>query len=144
MAYWIFKCNAEYYRIKDRLADPEERITWRVTRYRDEIKPGDTAFIWLTGRNRGICAVMAIESMPRMMPEIPTEIFYNITFENTEEWRTEGRLIRRGPYISHKQLRQEPGLHELSMFHGNQRATNFHVTAAEGDILMRLISPDQS
>jgi hypothetical protein len=49
MAYWIFKCNAELYRLKDRLADPNPRISWAVSRHREEIGPEDTVFVWLTG-----------------------------------------------------------------------------------------------
>jgi EVE domain len=54
MAYWIFKYNPEKYRLDDRLADPNPEITWTVSRHRREIAPGDTIFIWQTGRDRGI------------------------------------------------------------------------------------------
>jgi hypothetical protein len=37
MAYWIFKCNPERYRITDRMADPNPNLTWTVSRHRDEI-----------------------------------------------------------------------------------------------------------
>ena len=144
MAYWIFKCNPQGYQIKDRLAGSEGRITWKATRYRDEIKSGDVAFIWLTGPDRGICAVMAVESAPRTMLEIPTEPPYHTTPENMEDWRTEGKLTYRGPRISHEQLRKEPDLENLSVFHGYQQTTNFRVTDAEGKILMRLIASHQA
>ncbi len=49
MNYWIFKCNPDKYRIDDRLEDPEEIITWQITRYKENIAPGDLAFIWKTG-----------------------------------------------------------------------------------------------
>ena len=58
MSHWIFKANPEKYRIDERLKDVEPKISWRVTRYKDEIQKGDIAFIWRTGTNRGICAVM--------------------------------------------------------------------------------------
>ena len=50
MAYWIFKCNPEKYRLADRLADPNPTtLTWTVSRHRDEIGPGDTVFPSETG-----------------------------------------------------------------------------------------------
>ena len=58
MSYWIFKYNPEKYRLQERLADPNPTITWTITRYRDQISPGDTIFVWETGRNRGIRAVL--------------------------------------------------------------------------------------
>jgi hypothetical protein len=45
MAFWFFKCNPEQYRLAARLADPNPNTSWMVTRYRDEIGPGDTVFI---------------------------------------------------------------------------------------------------
>ena len=58
MAFWIFKCNPEKYRLSERLADATPAISWRVTKYHDEIGPGDTVFIWETGPERGIRAFM--------------------------------------------------------------------------------------
>ncbi len=62
MAFWIFKCNPKKYRLAHRLADPNRAITWIVARYRREINPGDTIFIWETGLGPGIRAVLRAES----------------------------------------------------------------------------------
>jgi len=35
MAFWIFKCNPEKYRLAERLADPNPTLTWTVSRYRE-------------------------------------------------------------------------------------------------------------
>ena len=45
MAFWIFKYNPEKYHLAERLADPNPDITWTVSRYRNQIAPGDTIFI---------------------------------------------------------------------------------------------------
>ena len=37
MAFWIFKCSPEQYRLSQRLADPNPATSWRVTKYRDEM-----------------------------------------------------------------------------------------------------------
>src|SRR5438105_15259378 len=73
MAYWIFKCNLDEYRLAERLADPNPIISWRVTRYREEIHEGDTVFIWETGPYRGIRAVMRVDQDPREMAELEAE-----------------------------------------------------------------------
>ncbi len=143
MAYWIFKVNPKKYRIDARLADPEVRTTWQVTRYSDEIRSGDTAFIWRTGssrRNRGLCATMKITSNPIEMPEIESEIPYYIDLYAGPSLRVLGELLGRFPLIRDENLRTILGLHGLSVFHGFQMATNFRVTEEEGQILAELIA----
>ena len=70
MNYWIFKCSPEKYDIDRRMKDPESRITWLVTRYKDEIENGDIAFLWQTGSDRGIIGAMAVDSSPRLIDEM--------------------------------------------------------------------------
>ena len=140
MAYWIFKVNPENYRIDERLADPEVRTTWQVTRYRDEIRTGDTAFIWRTGHNRGLCATMKITSDPIEMPEIKSEEPYCIDLDVSTKCRVLGELVERFPLIRAKDIRSIPGLQGLSVFHGFQQATNFPVTEEEGRILYELVA----
>jgi len=53
MAFWIFACNPEQYRLVDRLADPDPTICWHVTRFREEMSRDDTAFNWETGTTAG-------------------------------------------------------------------------------------------
>ena len=140
MAYWIFKVNPEQYRIDERLADPEVRITWQVSKYRDQIRTGDTAFIWRTGRNRGLCAVMKIISDPIDMPEIKSEEPYCIVLDVSTKCRVFGELVERFPLIKAEDIKSIPGLQGLSVFHGFQQATNFPVTEEEGRILGRLVA----
>jgi predicted RNA-binding protein with PUA-like domain len=73
MNYWIFKCNPKQYMIDERLEDQEPRTTWQITRYKEKITLGDVAFIWKTGNERGICAVISIDSYPIEIPELEQE-----------------------------------------------------------------------
>ncbi|MDQ5903488.1 MAG: hypothetical protein QG672_1079 [Pseudomonadota bacterium] len=139
MAFWIFKCNPQHYRIGARLADPSSLITWNVTRYRDEIQPGDTVFLWVTGHDRGIRAVLRVDEAPRLMAELDCEQVYWIEEDREEKWRMVGLLTHRSVNLFHTVLRKTPGLEQLSIFHGFQQATNFPVTPVEGMILMGLI-----
>ena len=40
MAFWLFKFDPDRYRLAERLADPNPVLTWLVSRYRDDIRPG--------------------------------------------------------------------------------------------------------
>src|SRR4051794_15478172 len=73
MSFWIFKCNPTKYDLAKRLEDPRDAITWTVTQHKDEIGPGDTAFLWITGPDRGIRAVLRVEDAPRVRPELESE-----------------------------------------------------------------------
>jgi hypothetical protein len=141
MAFWIFKCSPEQYRLSQRLADPNTAISWRVTKYRDEVGPGDTVFIWETGPDRGIRAVMRVDEGPRELPELETEQPYNVQRDTETKIRVLGTLTRRGLNLSHEVLRGVPGLENLSVFRQDvyQQATNFPVAPEEGVILSRLI-----
>lgn len=139
MNYWIFKCNPTAYLLDDRRRDKEEKITWRVTRYNSEIQAGDLAFIWKTGKDRGICAVMQIESDPKEMPDYEHEDGYKIVLDNNLKVRVEGKIIRWVECISAYTLKSIDGLQNLSVFSGYQQTTNFRVTQEEGLILMKLI-----
>jgi 5-methylcytosine-specific restriction protein A len=139
MACWIFKCNPEKYRLVDRLADPNPVITWTVSRFGDQIRPGDTVFIWETGERRGIRAVLRIDEGPRDMPELEGEQRYWAEKDQTICSRVLCTITHRGVDLSAERLRRVPGLERLSVFHGFQQATNFPVAPGEGEILMRLV-----
>jgi predicted RNA-binding protein with PUA-like domain len=123
MAFWIFKCNPEVYRLDDRLADPNPTISWTVSRHRDEIGPGDTVFLWVTGRTRGIRAVMRVDHAPREMPELETEQQYWAARDTEEKWRVVGALTHRDVNLSHTDLRGVQGLEDLSVFQRGTKGT---------------------
>ena len=140
MSYWIFKADPNVYRLDDRLNDPEPTNSWRVTKYKDEIQNGDTAFIWRTGRDRGIRAVMRIDSAPVESKEIETEQKYLVERDTRLRYRVKGTLTHRFPCISHRELRNMPDLENLSVLSKRvfQSGTNFKVTDDEGKILLAL------
>ncbi|MBA4373905.1 MAG: hypothetical protein C0402_13735 [Thermodesulfovibrio sp.] len=138
MNYWIFKANPAQYRLAERLKDAEKQISWRVTRYKDEIQKGDTFFIWRTGAERGICAVARIDTNPAEMKELESEQKYNVERDIKIIMRVLGTLTHRFDRISPQELKNISGLENLSVFSGFQQATNFRVTDQEGEILMKL------
>jgi hypothetical protein len=144
MAYWIFKCNPGKYRLSERLDDPNLTITWTVSRYRDQINPGDTVFLWETGPDRGIRALFRVESAPKDMPEFESEQAYWVERDTEVRCRVVGILTHRDVHLPSVDLRSVPGLEDLSVFHGFQQSTNFVVTSEQGPILLRLVEAASS
>jgi hypothetical protein len=140
MAFWIFKYKPQIYRLAERLADPNPDLTWPVSRFRKQIAPGDTIFVWETGRNRGIRAILRAEGVPHDMAELESEQPYNAERDTTVRCRVRATIVRRDVNLSDTELRSVPGLENLSIFHGFQQGTNFPVTPDEGAILLRLAS----
>jgi hypothetical protein len=114
-------------------------ISWTVSQHRDEIGPADIVFLWVTGRNRGIRAVMRVDQAPREMAELESEQPYWAERDTEEKWRVIGTLTHRNVHLPHTQLREIKGLEELSVFHGFTKMTNYSVTPAQGGILLRLV-----
>lgn len=138
MNYWIFKCNPQKYELDARLADPEPRTTWLVSRYRDEIRQGDIAFIWQTGKERGLRAALRIETDPAEMVEFSHEQKYLPEPDTRLQVRIVGTYILRFPVILGKTLKAIEELHGMSVFHGFNQATNYRLTQVEGECLKRL------
>jgi predicted RNA-binding protein with PUA-like domain len=135
MNYWIFKCNPHKYRIEERLKNPEKKITWLVTRYRDQINVGDIAFVWRTEKDRGIVGAMRITKKPFWRKELESELTYCIDLDNSMQVRVVAELISRGPFISQKQIKAIPELQDLSIFQGFKQATNHKITKEKGETL---------
>ena len=140
MKYWIFKCNPDKYRIYDRLVNPERTTSWRVTRYRDAISPGDTAFIWPTGKHRGICAIVRIDSWPEDIAELEHELPYCVGLDTGIRCRVLGTIMNTFECISYKFILSVPALQNMSVFHGYQQATNFRLSHSEGMKIMDIIN----
>jgi hypothetical protein len=126
------------YHLAERLVDPNPELTWTVSRYRKQIGPGDTVFVWETGRNRGIRAILRAEGVPQDMAELETEQPYNVERDTAVRCRVRATIVRRDVNLSDTDLRSVPGLENLSVFQGFQQGTNFPVTPDEGAILLRL------
>jgi predicted RNA-binding protein with PUA-like domain len=140
MAFWIFKCDPNRYLLEDRLADQNTKITWTVSRFRDEIGHGDTVFLWVTGNERGIRAVIRVDEAPRLMAELESEQAYLKEHDTEERLRVVGTLTHRDVNLRLDELRKVKGLEQLSVFKGVKQGTNFPVTADQGAILLRLIT----
>jgi nucleoid DNA-binding protein len=62
---WVLQCNPERFDVLTAVEDDGELPdSWSVSRYFDEIKPGDAVVFWLTGRHNGVYALGEVTSEP--------------------------------------------------------------------------------
>jgi predicted RNA-binding protein with PUA-like domain len=134
MNYWIFKANPELYDVDKQIKMGNPPGWWKVSRYRNEMKAGDKGFLWRTGASRGIIAAVDLLSEPYFVPFISSEPYIS------EKYKVEMRVTAHFPVLDADFLKTIPGLENMSTFHGYQAATNFKVTQAEGEIIMKLIT----
>ena len=72
-AVWIFQASPEFSDVRSAVRSLDEPA-WLVRQFKDEIKPGDTAYIWLSGGCGGILGVAEVLEAPRIQPEPPGQI----------------------------------------------------------------------
>ncbi|MBD1847748.1 EVE domain-containing protein [Cyanobacteria bacterium FACHB-63] len=70
MVSWLFQANPKYSQILAAI-QKREGIYWLVTRYTQEITPGDSAIIWIAGKQAGIYAIAEVTAAPEFRDEPP-------------------------------------------------------------------------
>ncbi len=71
--YWIFQATPKKYDVNQYLQDIDDYIYWRAQQHRNQIKIGDTVFIWrgnMDGFPRGIIASGIIQEEPTNIPDV--------------------------------------------------------------------------
>jgi hypothetical protein len=53
MKYWLFQANPKYSQILEAIQELD-KIYWLITRYDQEITPGDRVLIWIAGKQARI------------------------------------------------------------------------------------------
>jgi len=66
-AAWIFQANPKYFDIAGAVKSLKLR-TWGVKKYKNQIFPGDTVYIWQAGPNAGILGVGEVLDKPQELP----------------------------------------------------------------------------
>jgi hypothetical protein len=143
---WIFQANPTRFDVLNALTDPKitSGFHWLVQRYRKEIRPGDTALIWLSGKGGGIYAIAQVASEPRTLLEPSYESKYWIDEEDrdVEKLRVNLKLIRdlSNRPLLRDQLKQVQDLKNLSILRFAQ-GTNFRVSDEEWNVIKGLLGP---
>jgi hypothetical protein len=142
--YWLLCCDPKQYPLDDRLRDPNPRMTWRVTRYHDDMAAGDLAFVWLTGADRGVCAVMHVISSAEVVDHTDPSDVDCVDVEIGPIYVIEAALVARGFFLSVHSLRDEPVLSEMSIFSETQHATEYHLSRMEALRVLELAAAAMS
>jgi MoxR-like ATPase len=131
---WLFQANPEVFDLDEHLktVSPGSEDSWSVTRYRNEIHPGDSIVLWLGGPRAGIRAVGEITDQP--VPRAHQE--YTRT---SNEWSVRFRYtnILDAP-VDRSVLRADPTLASIGVLRSPQ-GTNFRITPEEWAALLRLL-----
>lgn len=143
MNYWIFQCNPDAIgknvdietAIRDRHPFFQE---WRLSQYKDEIKKGDKAIIWVTGKNARMVALADITS--NRHPKMQNTLWnaFNKTGERLKN--DDNEVVSIDTYsltksISKDKIKLTKGMEN---FGAGRRATNIPLAPSEYDIILNL------
>jgi len=140
-AVWIFQASPKFSDVRSAVRSLDETV-WLVRQFKKEIKPGDTAYLWLSGRQGGIIGVAEVLETPRTQPEPRRQIPFIRKTEKFagDQLRVNLRLLKRIlPVIPRTCLRSRAELSKLSILRC-PRGTNFRVGREEAEILKTLVA----
>ncbi len=137
---WIFQANPKKYRILDAIAD-DALDCWRVTRYKNKIKKGHNAIIWMSGKNAGIYAIMKIDSDPYIIETDGEKDEYALSLEYPSKMVAADLSMVKD--LSDKpllkaEIQDDPVLSELDIFKFSQ-ATNFKITEEQWRVVCGMV-----
>ena len=142
--YWIFQSNPKYYDILGALKEYQS-MGFTVSRYKDEIKPKDTVFIWASGKDAGIYAIAEVTSLPYKLGYTPPPDHFDREERNVNEKTINVDIdvleVLTRPLLK-KQLISNSELIDLPIITSPQ-GTNFRVSKSQGDLLMELIKENR-
>ena len=139
MAYWLFQGNPKYYRVLEAIRELEA-IPWLVTRYANNIAPGDGVIIWLSGSQGGIYATAEVIEPAQFLTEIPDKKYW---VDSTRALGKQQAIIRftnkfvESPLLKN-QLQEDSVLKNLLVLRA-PNSTNFKVSSEEWEQVQKLI-----
>lgn len=148
MNTWIFQGNPARFRVNNYLEDNYKKgkdILWLVSRYYEEIKPGDRVYIWRSigngDQSSGIVASGKILTEPEVMvtPHFVKEYWIKPSDKKTENraWVSIEELRLNNGMLKREDLRKIEELKEMQIFKFFARS-NYGVTANENEIIEEL------
>lgn len=139
MAYWLFQGNPKYYRVLEAIKELEA-IPWLVTRYANNIAPGDGVIIWLSGSQGGIYATAEVVEQAQFLTEIPDKKYW---VDSTRALGKQQAIIKftnkfvESPLLKN-QLQEDSVLKNLLVLRA-PNSTNFKVSLEEWEQVQKLI-----
>jgi MoxR-like ATPase len=138
---WMFQANPDKYNLITELKESEvgDKANWTVSRYQEDMRPGDRVVFWVSGKESGIYAVGELLGEPYKREEKPTEedlknhpylqIPWSVDYKYTN--------ILDKPLLR-IQLQDHPVLKDLNILKFAQ-ATTFKVTTEQWHAINQLI-----
>jgi MoxR-like ATPase len=136
---WLFQANPAVWNLAEKLRDRSvgDDETWSVSRFRNEMGPGQLAVLWMGGENAGVYALGELVDAPF---ERRTADFWPDRSERGEtEWAVPfvyTQILDRP--ITKTALLAHPVLKDLSVIRGPM-GTNFKITPEQWQALQELI-----
>lgn len=140
---WIFQTNPERFDILNALDDESlKEDVWEVNKYKNDIRKGDIALIWMSGQDGGIYAVADIISNPELMYDSPESTRYWLSEVDRDQKKLRIKYRYRIKLINDPVLKYEikniTQLENLKIFRQPQ-GTNFPVSRKEWFSISSLI-----
>ncbi|MFL9458476.1 MULTISPECIES: EVE domain-containing protein [Nostocales] len=139
MAYWLFQGNPKYYRVLDAIKDFDQ-MPWLVTRYAQDIAPGDGVMVWVSGTQAGIYALAEVTEPAQLIKNIPDKKYWIDASRALEKQQAMIRFthkLLKQPLLK-SNLLQDPILETLLVIRA-PNSTNFKVSPQEWQRVQELI-----
>ncbi len=133
---WIFQSNPNLFDLPAALAEVEE-MTWVVRQHGKDIHPGDTVYLWESGKDAGILARATVLTEPAEIAEDEDTVRFMKKGGHFAEVERRVRIRFDDvfhPRLSRAQLLAHPVLKELRILVSAQ-GTNFKVSDEQAHIL---------
>lgn len=137
---WIFQANPKFYNIE--LAVKKiKTITWSISKYKDKIKTGDKAYIWISGKDSGVIAAGTIKSDPALIMPSTEDLSYSLNQRLMKEGILRVQICIESlikPRISKETIMRNSILKNMHIIK-NPIGTNFYITPEQANALNEII-----
>jgi MoxR-like ATPase len=137
---WIFQANPNIYDVRGAVRKLS-KLTWTVTRHRDDIHPGDRVYLWESGSEGGIVAMGEVLADLQGGPTLEEEAPFVKQPDKLEPETPRVQLGIRGvvePILGRAEIASRSELSNLRILRQPQ-GTNFAVEKREAEVLDDLL-----
>lgn len=139
-ACWIFQGNPKYYDMISAVAELDV-IQWATNQYKNRIKSGDKAYMWMSGPNGGIVAEGIVLCNPEMRPSNPDDPYLRSeTLNNKPHYAVDIQINKKliNSIVLRTTLLNDERTKNLEIL-TYPNATNFPVSEEQDEVITSLI-----
>lgn len=141
--FWLFQANPAIYDLAAEVGrrEPGDTDSWLVTRFRDDMRPGDGVVLWQGGPAAGVYALAELTGAPFERPT--SDLWPDREQRGESEWAVGFRYARiLSPPLPRARLRDDPVLSALPVLKMPQ-GTNYPLPPEHWDAIREAIAqPD--